>query len=606
MSGQVNNLAPPIKNKKFFKQLSLKQLSVGTIEVEDKHLYVSTSPLSSSRTKKNETKSKIMKYNIEDHSEVWSHTYEDKINNSLNISSLLIKKLIPTEKYLYVIGGGGYNKTHESVSHLYCNHFILKIDNKTGKKIELNEFKDRIICSATLDNNSIYVATLLRENNDFVVYKYDLDKLDKNSMKTHLDDNKTNIFQSKFEKFSTRINIYVKNNIIYRGYDVSSKKKYIPKGKTRERDVPRTKLDKIDIKNKKIEKIISLDGGDTFNFQVMNNDIYTLINNNKLTPNESLYNSSIPAKINLGDDKIEMKYDFSKEEFEEFVEDKKNSPKTNSILIKYGLIFSACNDGIIRVYDDKNGKLVNRILHNVNTAKPSKTKDLNNIAFIEANDKYLYTAVYDGIIMRWKFSDLPIISDYVSKNNKKEINSKKNDKKKLVKNVKNNNVKNNNNDDDDDDDDEFPPDDYFYGKLTKKVEDVDELVKIMSKGIKKYKKYMKKKEGVELTNEELKTTLDLWFEHDSLRQNYFDYLAEPGESFDNISNKIIHASSKTKKTKKMETSKKTKTTKKTETTKKTKTTKNTKKIKITRNTNDNNQLQRSRVSPTRSSVSSRV
>ena len=167
----------------------------------------------------------------------------------------------------------------------------------------------------------------------------------------------------------------------------------------------------------------------------------------------------------------------------------------------------------------------------------------------------------------------------------KSKNFLKNDKKKLVKNVKNNN----------NDDDEFPPDDYFYGKLTKKVEDVDELVKIMSKGIKKYKKYMKKKEGVELTNEELKTTLDLWFEHDSLRENYFDYLAEPGESFDNISNKIIDASSNTKKTKKTE-----------KTTKKTKTTKNTKKIKITRNTNDNNQLQRSKVSPTRSSVSSRV
>ena len=59
MSDQVNNLAPPIKNKKFFKQLSLKQLSVGTIEVEDKHLYVSTSPLSSSRTKKMKINQKL-------------------------------------------------------------------------------------------------------------------------------------------------------------------------------------------------------------------------------------------------------------------------------------------------------------------------------------------------------------------------------------------------------------------------------------------------------------------------------------------------------------------------------------------------------------------
>ena len=439
MSNQVQNLIDPIKSKKFFKELSLKQLSIGTMEIENEHLYVSTSPLSLSRNKKDETKSKIFKYNIEDHEEVWSYTYEDKIGNTLNISSLLIKKLIPTDKHLYVIGGGGYNKTHESVSDQYCSHFILKIDNETGEKVELTEFKDRIICSATLDNNFIYVAALLRENNDFVIYKYNLDKLDENSMETHLNDNKTNIFQSKFEKFSTRINIYVKNNLIYRGYDVPSKKKYVPKGKTRERDVPRTKLDKIDIKSQKIEKIISLDGGDTFNFQVMNNNIYTIINNDELKPDESLYNSSIPAKINLGNNKIEMKYSFDKEEFEKFVEDKKDSPKTNSVLVKYGLIFAACKDGTIRVYDKKNGKLVHRILHN--TAKTSKTKDLNNIAFLKANDKYLYTAVYDGNVKRWKFSELPIISDYITSKNTKNTKTQNTKKQAQVQNTKTQNTK---------------------------------------------------------------------------------------------------------------------------------------------------------------------
>ena len=99
MSNQVQNLIDPIKSKKFFKELSLKQLSIGTMEIGNEHLYVSTSPLSLSRNKKDETKSKIFKYNIEDHEEVWSYTYEDKIGNTLNISSLLIKKLIPTDKH---------------------------------------------------------------------------------------------------------------------------------------------------------------------------------------------------------------------------------------------------------------------------------------------------------------------------------------------------------------------------------------------------------------------------------------------------------------------------------------------------------------------------
>ena len=98
MSNQVQNLVDPIKSKKFFKELSLKQLSIGTMEIGNEHLYVSTSPLSLSRNKKNETKPKIFKYNIEDHEEVWSYTYEDKIENTLNISTLLIKKLL----YLYM------------------------------------------------------------------------------------------------------------------------------------------------------------------------------------------------------------------------------------------------------------------------------------------------------------------------------------------------------------------------------------------------------------------------------------------------------------------------------------------------------------------------
>jgi len=80
----------------------------------------------------------------------------------------------------------------------------------------------------------------------------------------------------------------------------------------------------------------------------------------------------------------------------------------------------------------------------------------------------------------------------------------------------------------------------------------------MSKGIKKYKSYMKTKEGAELSKEDLKNTLDGWFEHDSDRDNYFDYLVDKsGLSFDAISGKIINAADNTKKqnTKKQNTKK---------------------------------------------------
>lgn len=149
---------------------------------------------------------------------------------------------------------------------------------------------------------------------------------------------------------------------------------------------------------------------------------------------------------------------------------------------------------------------------------------------------------------------------YLEKQNTKNENSKKNnvkvEKKKV--NSKNENIKKqnnvkiekkvNNSNNNNDDDDDFPPDTYFYGKLTKKIKDVDELVKVMSKGIKKYKSYMKTKEGAELSKEDLKNTLDGWFEHDSDRDNYFDYLVDKsGLSFDAISDKIINAADNTKK-----------------------------------------------------------
>lgn len=92
-------------------------------------------------------------------------------------------------------------------------------------------------------------------------------------------------------------------------------------------------------------------------------------------------------------------------------------------------------------------------------------------------------------------------------------------------------------------DDEFPPDTFFYGYLTEKVKDTDELVRIMSEGIKKYKDYMKTHENKEMLPEELVTTLDYWFQHDNERNDYFDYLisqeSAPAVAFDKVSVRII-------------------------------------------------------------------
>jgi hypothetical protein len=98
---------------------------------------------------------------------------------------------------------------------------------------------------------------------------------------------------------------------------------------------------------------------------------------------------------------------------------------------------------------------------------------------------------------------------------------------------------------DSEDEVEFPPDRFFYGELTEKVSNIDELIEIMSRGILKLKNYMKTTENVEVTPEDLVTTLDYWFQHDSERENYFDYLIseQPNPTsailFDKVSQKII-------------------------------------------------------------------
>ena len=98
-------------------------------------------------------------------------------------------------------------------------------------------------------------------------------------------------------------------------------------------------------------------------------------------------------------------------------------------------------------------------------------------------------------------------------------------------------------DSDSDDDEEFPPDTYFYGVLSEKIKTIDELVDVMSKGIRKYKEYMMTQKNKEMLPEDLVTTLDYWFQHDNERNDYFDYLisqeSAPPVDFDKVAARIL-------------------------------------------------------------------
>ena len=91
----------------------------------------------------------------------------------------------------------------------------------------------------------------------------------------------------------------------------------------------------------------------------------------------------------------------------------------------------------------------------------------------------------------------------------------------------------------DSDEEELPCDTFFYGSLNDKVVSLDELSVIMTKGLKKFKDYMLEKEDEEMLPEDLCHTLDLWCQHDSERNNYFDHLINDPVSFDNFSVNVI-------------------------------------------------------------------
>ena len=83
---------------------------------------------------------------------------------------------------------------------------------------------------------------------------------------------------------------------------------------------------------------------------------------------------------------------------------------------------------------------------------------------------------------------------------------------------------------------EMPEDNYFYGKLTESVENIDTLVEIMSNGIKLYKNYMDSRNDTGIID--FADILDSWFDHDSVRNDYFDHLLK-NKDFDKFAEVVI-------------------------------------------------------------------
>lgn len=83
---------------------------------------------------------------------------------------------------------------------------------------------------------------------------------------------------------------------------------------------------------------------------------------------------------------------------------------------------------------------------------------------------------------------------------------------------------------------EMPEDQYFYGKLTEPVKDIDTLIEIMSNGIKSYNKYAETRNDISIID--FADIIDSWFDHDSVRNDYFDHLLKNND-FDKFTEDVI-------------------------------------------------------------------
>jgi hypothetical protein len=79
-------------------------------------------------------------------------------------------------------------------------------------------------------------------------------------------------------------------------------------------------------------------------------------------------------------------------------------------------------------------------------------------------------------------------------------------------------------------------DNYYYGEVPDDLT-LQELSNIMFKGLVKFRKEI----DINLTVEDLLDMMDGWFEHDSNKENKFDYMIdEDSNFFDHMKNRLTH------------------------------------------------------------------
>ena len=355
----------PIKN--FDSTIKMNNYIITNTFATDKYLYVSY--INDKGWDSLNDNNMLVQYDINTEKKNWGYKYKSK----------LPKSLFSTKKYLVMSVVNPMDKTGNS-------NEIIKLNIKDGKLQDKLTTIQQVL-SIFIEKDTLYTASTE------AIKMYDLKKkLDKPTENILFDKN----IKLKVYELSANMKLIVDNNVMYLGYK-------IPKDNYTNPDVwGLCKINKDDQKviwNKKFKK------GNTSVLHISNDLIYT-----------STFNKDLEYPEDFSSNVVKLDTEGKKSKTYKYTDENKISDygdvtsAVTSVYVNFGLVFVGASDGIIRIFDEKNGKLLCRLLHY------DEDEEITSINDINIFKKHLYISS-ELDVKKMDLSKIPVLQKHLNKTN---------------------------------------------------------------------------------------------------------------------------------------------------------------------------------------------
>ena len=355
----------PIKN--FDSTIKMNNYIITNTFATDKYLYVSY--INDKGWDSPNNNNMLVQYDINTEKKNWGYKYKSK----------LPKSLFSTKKYLLMSVVNPMDKTGNS-------NEIIKLNIKDGKLQDKLTTIQQVL-SIFIEKDTLYTASTE------AIKMYDLKKkLDKPTENILFDKN----IKLKVYELSANMKLIVDNNVMYLGYK-------IPKDNYTNPDVwGLCKINKDDQKviwNKKFKK------GNTSVLHISNDLIYT-----------STFNKDLEYPEDFSSNVVKLDTEGKKSKTYKYTDENKISDygdvtsAVTSVYVNFGLVFVGASDGIIRIFDEKNGKLLCRLLHYDEDEEITPINDINIFK------KHLYISS-ELDVKKMDLSKIPVLQKHLNKTN---------------------------------------------------------------------------------------------------------------------------------------------------------------------------------------------